>query len=161
MKIRLDYVTNSSSVSFIISMDPDMAEFFKKKNKDFSDNPIKRRVYQLLHDDMESAGAKTMVCGEEVLATTRRFEKKSDCLYDRDLDVKDGAPDISGLSDDELWRYICGEYLVNGRLASELKGFGAVQVPRDRRRIREKFCQHADCETCEKRDTPRCHSLGA
>ena len=41
MKIRLDFITNRSSTSYIVSTDQDMAEFFSKKNDDGQDDARK------------------------------------------------------------------------------------------------------------------------
>ncbi len=143
MKIRADFVTNSSSVSYIVSFNADMAEWGTMvKDEAFREGSKNRRIFELISSDIQKTGEILTRNGNEIYVKQYDFSKKPDCKYDGSFGKPVEEVDFDALSDDEVWAYIYGEYLVNARIGIELKGFGAVQVPRDReilKRKKEKF----------------------
>lgn len=155
MKIRTDLVTNSSSVSFIVSWSPDFSEFIRLKNQPYGEAK-KRRIYQALTRDLKENGQRLMVGENEVYVKKYGFMKKTECLYDATLDQGPEGTDFEAMDEDKLWAYIWGEYLVNARLAQEFKGFGTVQVPRDIQAFQDKFCAKITCDQCPRKETAEC-----
>ena len=68
MKVRIDFLKNSKSARYIISMHPDMAEFRRFKTGNYGGNPRINRLYATLYKDLMSRGTTESIEGCKVIA---------------------------------------------------------------------------------------------
>ena len=125
MKIRADYVTNSSSVSYVVTMNEEIVDIFQRDFESMGDLK-KARIFEMLYRDIIENGTRVMLEGKEIYSKKTTFNTE-DCMTDDSFEKPIEEVDFSKLSDEELWSYIFGEYIMNGRI-SEFHGFGSTQV---------------------------------
>jgi hypothetical protein len=125
MKIRGDFVTNSSSTSFILTAKEDI---FKVNIEHFQKTGEKGIVQLLkfLKDELEREGNKTKIGGDEVLFTVKKFKIGKSIILD-DINPDDIASmDLSKLSNEEMWNLI--NWIVVKGKGRDLYGVGATQT---------------------------------
>ena len=103
MKIRGDWVTNSSTASFILTLKPDVVDAWAKHYQGDC-------MGQLLRFLGEQAGAKgepVTMAGQEYLALPVRFHWLDDVAFPDNCKESDHAEaDLSGYSDEEMWAFV-------------------------------------------------------
>lgn len=126
MKVRQDFVTNSSSVSYIITMHKPMVDAFlnEYRNK-FSSS--EERIVNLLYDDLLENGTRNIIEGTEIYTKKVVFRTDGDTMFEDSYDQHIEKIDFNLLKDQEIWALLYGEYIEKHKI-TQVDGFGITRI---------------------------------
>ncbi len=126
MKIRIDFVTNSSSASFVLTARDDVLDI-KIDNFTKMGKPGVVQLLTFIKDELKKEGNQVRIGGEEYYFTVKEFELGKTLILNGEVDPEAvSETDFSLFSDDEMWDLI-NWIAVRGK-SEDLYGVGATQI---------------------------------
>ena len=126
MKIRGDFVTNSSSTSFILTAKEDIIDANLKHYKT-TDKIGLVQLLTFVKDELKKEGNTTQIKGEDYYFTIKKFNIGKSVFLDDSINPdKISKTDFSKLSNEEMWDLI--NWIVVKGQSKDLYGIGATQT---------------------------------
>lgn len=107
-------------------MKKEIIDIFARYYGDSRDKEI-QKITEFLKDDLIKNGTRIYMGGEEMLFKKLKFQTDGDTNSREWIEEEGKEVDVSKMSDEELWSYIYGEYILSGKLG-QISGFGSTQV---------------------------------
>lgn len=99
-----------------------MAGFYGERVKDEF-----QKVREFIKDDLLEHGTRVYLAGEELYYKKIEFDTDGGTNTREWIESEGKEVDVSKMSEDELWKYIYGEYILRSELG-KIDGFGVTQV---------------------------------
>lgn len=126
VKIRCDFVTNSSSASFVLTAKEEIMDANIKHFQETGKTGLVQ-LLTFLKEKMGEEGNKTKIADQEYSFTLKKFALGKSLFLTDDIDPENIArTDFSKLSDEDMWAVI-NWVVVKGR-SKDLFGVGATQT---------------------------------
>lgn len=126
MKIRADFVTNSSSASFILMLKEDIADSYLELYKKHAETGS-AQLLSFVRDKLKNEGNTTRIDGIECYYAIKNFSLGKVLLLDQSLNPDQIATtDLSQLTDDQMWNLL--NWIVVKGKSSDLNCLGATMI---------------------------------
>lgn len=127
--MRTDFVTNSSSVSYIVTMDLSMVDCFIKNFQELETMKGTIRLAEAMRDYLLENGTVNYLHNHEIYSCLIEFNDDDGSSVTKEiLEMNGDNSDPLKMNETDLFAYIKGELLQNKKLSNLLNGFGATQV---------------------------------
>lgn len=129
MKLRTDFVTNSSSVSYIVTMDLDIVDLFIRNFQESENMKGTIRLAEALKAYLIENGTVNYLHNHEIYSCLMDFHDDDGSSITKEiLEMNGDNTEPLKMNETELFAYIKGELLQNRKLSELLNGFGTTQV---------------------------------
>ncbi|MCP1298731.1 hypothetical protein NK356_06105 [Chryseobacterium sp. S0630] len=126
MKIRNDFVSNSSSVSYIITMKKELLETMERAFGHHADKEM-AKIRDFVKEDLIQNGTRVYLGDEDIYYKKIEFDTDGGTNTKEWIEAEGKEVDLSQMDDEEIWKYIYGEYIMKGELG-KIYGFGVTQT---------------------------------